>query len=140
LNHAQKLVEFIPTETIILFWLAIPASKSLATWLAEQSKAVPPSPPTNIDWWVFGGLVALTPVLFLLSFLNRMAVAKLPRPTWRAWPWWKAVAATVAFTCWAFAVPGNPFVTAPALLMCIWFGATLVSTLLGLIDPIIDPQ
>jgi hypothetical protein len=35
------------------------------------------------------------------------------------------------------AVPGNPFITDPTLLMSVWVGATLVSMILGLLDPII---
>lgn len=135
----QKLVEFIPTETIVLFWLAVPAAKSLATWLAKQHGEELGASPTSIDWWMFCGLIGLTPVLFLLTFLSKLASARERPPPLSKWPWWKTVAATIAFPVWAIAVPGNPFVADPGLLVVVWVGASLVSLLLGLLDPILDP-
>jgi hypothetical protein len=130
----QRLVEFIPTETISLFWLAVPAAQAVATWLNNGQK---PVGSTWIDWLMFGSLVVLTPVLLVLVYLSGLAARKLPRPGVNEWPWWKAFAAAVAFSTWAFAVPGNPFVREPPLLMAVWFIATLVSFILALLDPII---
>jgi hypothetical protein len=129
----KRLVDFIPTETITLFWLAVPASRSLATLLPADAQ----SPPTWIDWTMFGVLVCLTPMLLVLVYLSNLASQNKPRPEIKSWPWWKALAATIAFTCWAPAVPGNPFLTNPAVLMAVWVGATVVSMVLGLLDPII---
>jgi len=132
----KALVEFIPTESIVLFWLAVPAARSLADWLAEGKS---PASPTAIDWGMLVVLIALTPALLLLAFLSQLAREHKPRPPLRRWPWWRAAAATIAFACWVFAVPGNPFVTEPALLMSAWVGSTFVSMVLGMLDPIIVP-
>jgi hypothetical protein len=130
----KRLIDFIPTETITLFWLAVPASQSLATWL-DGTK---PDAPTRIDWSMFVALLALTPILLILVYLSGLASKKVSRPPVQAWPWWKALASTIAFGTWAFAVPGNPFVRQPELLMVVWVVATLVSMVLGLLDPIVE--
>ena len=130
----KRLADFIPTETITLFWLAIPASASVYTWLSGKKH----EGPTCIDWWAFWLLLGLTPVWLLLIYLSDRASKKLPKPPLVDWPWWKALAAAIAFSTWAFAVPGNPFIQEPALLMAIWVGATLVAMFLGLIDPIVE--
>jgi hypothetical protein len=130
----KRLVDFIPTETITLFWLAVPASESLMTWLLGKK----PDRPTLLDWGLFVFLLVLTPVLLILIYLSGLASKKLPRPPVHAWPRWKAVAATIAFGTWAFAVPGNPFIQEAALLTAVWFVATLVSIILALVDPIVE--
>jgi hypothetical protein len=65
----KTLVDFIPTETITLFWLAVPASQSLATLLPKEHQ----SRPTWIDWTMFGFLLCLTPVLLVLVYLSNLA-------------------------------------------------------------------
>ncbi len=130
----QRLVDFIPTETITLYWLAVPASRSLYAYINHVAE---PVSHTAYDWWMLGGLIVMTPLLLILSYLSGLASHHLARPPVRSWPWWKALAATIAFGCWAFAVPGNPFLQNSTSLMVMWFVATVVSTILGLIDPII---
>ncbi len=129
----KQLVDFIPTETIALFWLAVPAAAALAEYLTGKK----PDGATAYDWGVYLGLLAFTPVLLVLSYLSGLAAAGATRPPVRDWPWWKAGAAAVAFAAWAFAVPGNPFLRDAPLLMAAWVVATVVSTLLALLDPII---
>jgi hypothetical protein len=46
----QRLVDFIPTETITLYWLAVPASKSLSTFL---NNGVSPTRATRLDISMF---------------------------------------------------------------------------------------
>ena len=140
-NALERLVGFIPTETVVLFWLAVPGADSLTAFLAKKAgKPIPdPAITTDIDCWVFWILVALTPILLLLAYLSRLRSARQPWPLAKSWPWWKAAAATIAFPVWAMAVPGNPFVTDPGLLMAVWVVAALVSMVLGLLDPIIAP-
>jgi hypothetical protein len=130
----KRLIDFIPTETITLFWLAVPAAASLYSWLSGNKH----KEATCLDWWAFWILLGLTPFLLLLIYLSDLASKKQPRPPLKDWPWWKALAATIAFATWAFAVPGNPFIQEPAVLMAFWVGATLVAILLGLIDPIVE--
>jgi hypothetical protein len=86
---------------------------------------------------MFATLLALTPVLLILAYLSGIASKKLPKPPFQSWPWWKTLAATIAFGVWAFAVPGNPFIVDAPVLMMVWVGATLVSMILGLVDPIV---
>jgi hypothetical protein len=133
-SAVQRLVSFIPTETIALFWLAVPAAAALTEFRTEAK----PTGATGLDWAVYAGLLALTPVLLVLSYLSGLAAAGAERPPIRAWPWWKAGASTVAFAAWAFAVPGNPFVRETPVLMAAWVVATVVSTVLALIDPIVQ--
>jgi hypothetical protein len=78
----KRLVELIPTETIALFWLAVPASQSLAEWLDGPKHAER----TPIDWAMYAVLLVLTPVLLLLVYLSGLASKKLPRPPLRQWP------------------------------------------------------
>src|SRR5262245_4624862 len=129
----KRLVDFIPTETIALFWLAVPAAAALTEhWSGEKPARAAP-----LDWWVYGGLLAFTPFLLVLSYLSGIAARNQPRPPAHDWPWWKAVAATIAFAVWAFAVPGNPFIREAPFLMAVWVAATVVSIVLALLDPIV---
>jgi hypothetical protein len=133
----DRLVEFLPMETVTIFWLAVPAAALLASEAAD-GKSV--NHPTGYDWAVYLVSVTLTPVLLLLKFLSeakRGADGKLPR---RAdWPWWKMGAATAAFALWALAVPGNPFMTTPGQLMLMWAVAAVVTVVLGFVDKIFFP-
>ncbi len=128
----KELVEFIPTEAITLFWLGVPATRTLSSLIWSK-----PVQPNFLDYAVLLGLVGFTPALVILSFLSSLSRQHVDWPEWRRWPWWKALAACIAFGVWAFAVPGNPFITNPAILVVIWPGAAFVSTLLGLLDPIV---
>lgn len=130
----DKLVEFIPVETITLFWLAVSAAKALAEQRVGPDKV--PCHPTPEDWVVFWVALALTPVLFLLAYLSKLAPKEWPPPPWKKWPWWKAGASTAAFAAWAFAAPGNPYFQDTASVLFAWVVAAAVSTLLTLLDPI----
>ena len=144
----QRLVNFIPVESITLFWLAVPAAKALKEpletggsdgirrWLCEN--------PHGLYWLVYGAVLALTPAFLLLVFLSRAATLKddkgekLPRPDAITWPWWRAAAAMVAYGVWGLAVPGNPlFGGSEVATMFFWVVAFIASTLLSLIDPIV---
>ena len=129
----KALVDFIPTETITLFWLAIPLSA--AAW--EKWHGTKPTAATDLDWIVFWSLFGVTPLLLMLVFLSGLASANKPKPKLGELPWWRAIASLIAFPSWTFAVPGNPFVRDPVYLMGMWFVATFVSMLLGLLDPIV---
>jgi hypothetical protein len=134
-NAIDRLVEFIPVETVTIFWLAVPAAALLARESATDQHPV--AHPTAYDLGVYFALIALTPVLLLLKFLSqspRDDAGKLPG---RAdWPWWYMGVATVAFALWALAVPGNPFLTTPGRLMIMWSIAAAVTMILGYLDKI----
>lgn len=129
----EALVKFLPTETVTLFWLAIPAAKALGEWQGLKG-----GPPTLWDWIAGGLLWLLTPVLFLLAYLSAEATTNRPRPKLHEWPRWRPIATVIAFPVWAMAVPGNPFITDSRLLMAVWVVAALVSMLLALLDPIVE--
>ena len=62
----QRLVEFIPLESITLFWLAVPAANALAP--AEQKR--------EWYWGVYVGVMILTPLFLLLVYWSRKAILK----------------------------------------------------------------
>ena len=136
-NALQRLVEFIPIESITLFWLAVPACEALYRY----SQSIPPEQniqrPTAWDWCLYIGMLVFTPVLLLLVYLSAKAAQGDGFPSLRKWPWWRALASTIAFAVWALAVPGNPYIDDRQLLMGVWVGAFLVSLLLSLFDPIV---
>jgi hypothetical protein len=117
------LIKYIPTESVTLYVAAasaVPALKSL-----------------NIDekfiYWFFG---LLTPVLFALILIGKRKAAGV-KPL-ADWPWWKTVAATVAFFVWALAVPGQPDIpgdTSGAIAAVL---ALIISTFLSILEPIFD--
>lgn len=129
----KRLVDFIPTETIALFWVAVPAS----TAFYEYMKGRKPTAATEYDWIMFFAIWGLTPILLMLVYLSKLASDDKPPPGWSKLPWWRSIASVIAFPTWALAVPGNPFVREVAVLMLVWVGATVISVLLTLADPII---
>lgn len=135
----DRLVEFIPVETIAIFWLAVPAVALLAKEADPNGPAV--AHPNGYDWSVYFVVMALTPVLLLLKFLSqapRGAGGRLPPAA--AWPWWPMAAAAASFAVWALAVPGNPFLTTPGQLMLMWAVAAAVTAVLGYVDKIVAPR
>ncbi|HZZ82605.1 MAG TPA: hypothetical protein VFE62_29170 [Gemmataceae bacterium] len=144
----NRLVEYLPIETVAVFWLAVPAAALLAGE-AEIAKvqavgvAVGPTAvdhPSVYDWIVFFSVLAATPILLLLQFLSQVqrdVNGKLPG--WRNWPWWRMLASTLAFGLWAMAVPGNPFLTSPGRLMAVWAIAAVGTAILGYLDKILRP-
>lgn len=136
-NALQRLVEFIPIESITLFWVAVPACEGLYRYFKSIPDEQKLPRPTNWDWWLYGGMIVFTPFLLLVVYLSAKAAKKEKFPKLKTWPWWRAFASALAFSVWALAVPGNPYVDNRQLLMGIWAGALLVSFLLGLFDPIV---
>jgi hypothetical protein len=125
-NALNALVGYIPTEVITLYVTALSADAALHSTFPLINAA-------TILWFFVG----LTPILLLLIYLSKVAATgdKLPGP--RLWPWWKMVAATIAFFVWALAVPGNPYLHDAAAAVA-GFGAMLVSTLLSVMTPIFE--
>ena len=125
-NALNALVGYIPTEVITLYVAALSAEAALHS-------TVPAIDAATILWFFVG----LTPLLLLLIYLSKVAATgdKLPGP--REWPWWKMVAATIAFFVWALAVPGNPYLRDAAAAVA-GLGAMLASTLLSIMTPIFE--
>lgn len=139
-NAIERLVEFIPIETITIFWLAVPAVALVASEAAAPETAV--AHPNLYDWCVYFALLVLTPALLLLKFLSqapRGENGKPQLPPRADWPWWKMAASALAFALWALAVPGNPFLTTPGQLMLMWAVAAAATAVLGYVDKIVSP-
>ncbi len=88
-------------------------------------------------YWAF---VVLTPVLFLIVYLGKRRIQKLPLwpASWRQLPIWKIIASTIAFAVWALAIPDAPYFEGAAGHVVAAFCALAVSTFLTLFDPIFD--
>ena len=96
------------------------------------------SPAPSLASYV-GGII-LTPIVVWLVYAGRARGAGRKVPTkLRAWPKWEMVAATVAFTVWAGALPGSPlasldFYSAPVVGVAV----LVVPVLLGLFAPVVS--
>jgi len=124
-NAISALVKYIPTEVITLYVAAVSAS------VAVQA-SVPVLQVINI----YVGFAIVTPVLLLLLYLSKLAAEKKPWPRVKNLPWWKMLAAGIAFAVWALAVLGHPYTTTEAGTILAGFGAVLVSFVLSVLEPI----
>jgi hypothetical protein len=118
----EGLTKYIPIETITLFVAAMATMTALTAMFPAVTK-----------WHVYGLCAAFTPLILWLSALNTFrksgATGSFP------WPWWRMVAATVAFLVWSLSVP--PMLE-EAQRPIAGLGALLVSTFLTLFDPLFD--
>lgn len=130
-NALEALVKYVPTESVTLYVAAASAGEALAATFPFFTPV--------FSYWFFAGL---TPILFLLIFAGkRRAQALPPFPPLRRWPWWKLVASFVAFLSWGLAVPNHPYATGSALRGAAFaFGAVFVSTLLSILEGVIEPK
>jgi|SRR5687767_806843 len=128
-NALSMLVKYIPTESITLYIAALSAAAALKSF---SSRVTP-----EFIYWFFG---ILTPVLVLIIYFGKRKVAKLQPtiPSLLEWPWWKTIAATIAFLIWALAVPTNPYVDDPLQSALVGFLAVFVSTILSVLEPLFD--
>lgn len=118
------LTKYIPTEAVTLYVAAVSASSAL--------ESVFPNLGVEIIYWSFA---VLTPVIFLLVYMNQRLSKKLRlMPKLAKWPWWRMIAATVAYLVWALAVPNNPYITTDAGAILAGVGAVFVSSFLSLLD------
>lgn len=91
-------------------------------------------------WRIFYITLCITPMTVLVIYAVKLKKLGLspPRPlNPKTWPMWEMIAATLAFTAWAFGLPQSPFKDLP------WYNGgfaslvlVLASTLLGLIAPL----
>ena len=127
-NTIGTLVKYIPTEVVTLYVAAASTTQAVHSAM--------PSFDGRITYWAFG---VLTPVIFMLVYGSKRASSGLPLfPPIAQWPWWRMVAATIAFLVWALAVPGNPYIVGDVGAVAAGFGAIVISTLLSLLEPIFE--
>lgn len=126
-NAASMLVKYIPTESITLYvatMSALPALKNVKEGLTE--------------WHIYFFYGVCTPVIFALILFGQLKAKKLALKSVLDYPWWKTVAATIAFFFWALAVPGEPNIKGDTSGVVAGLAALLGSTLLSLLDPLLD--
>jgi hypothetical protein len=127
-NALSMLVKYIPTESITLYVAsasAVPALKNL--WPKLDEVAV----------YCFFGVV--TPILFALILIGKRKAAGIEgKALWKNWPWWKNIAATIAFFVWALAVPGLPDIPGDTSGAIAGVFALFISTFLSILEPIFD--
>jgi hypothetical protein len=128
-NALSMLVKYIPTESITLYIAALSAGVALQKFSPHIT--------AKFIYWFFA---ILTPLLVLVIYFGKRKVAKLQPsvPRLGEWPWWKTIAATIAFLVWALAVPGNPYVSEPLQSALVGFLAVFVSTILSVFEPLFD--
>jgi hypothetical protein len=118
------LFGYIPTEVLTLYVATLAA-------VQQEGKVIP------TDWLVFWIFLFATPVIVWLVYGGKLMTLRIKAPlNFGAWPIWEMLAATIAYTAWAFALPHSPFTEYP------WYSSALsglavlvVSTLLGLVAP-----
>lgn len=128
-NALSMLVKYIPTESITLYIAALSAVEAL--------KSFSPHLTAKFIYWFFA---ILTPILVLVIYFGKRKVARIQPtiPPLREWPWWKTIAATIAFLIWALAVPSNPYVEGALKSALVGFLAVFVSTILSVFEPLFD--
>ena len=127
-NALSALIKYIPTEIVTLYVATLSAAPVLKT--IDDTKNYP-----EVIYWLY---IVLTPLLFLLIYISGLRTVGTALPPVLQWPWWKAIASTVAFAVWALAVPGNAYIKPEAGALA-GLAALFVSTLLTLLEPIFSP-
>lgn len=124
----NKLVGYIPTETTTLYVAASSVQAALNEIWPKLGQAT--------FYWLF---TVLTPLALLAVYAGKRAsVGQAAFPPVAKWPWWRMIAATIAFLVWALAVPGHPAIGDSAVKKVVAaFGAILVSAILSLLEPIV---
>lgn len=123
----DALTQYIPTESVTLYIGAVAITPALISETGYE----------QIGQWLYWLFALLTPALLLLVLVSKRAAAgESPKPP--RLPWWKMIAATIAFLVWALAVPNNPYITTDALAIIAGFGAIFVSLILSLLEPIFE--
>lgn len=124
----HMLTGYIPTEVITLYVAAMTATSNQTTQAAGAT------------WTCFWIALCLTPATVLIVFAAKLRNLGLTLPQAfnpKTWPVWEMIAATIAFSAWAFGLPKSPFTALS------WYNSgiaslslVLASTLLGLVSPL----
>lgn len=116
---------YIPTEIISLYLPAVGVVTALDGLHVLAN--------TKTAYWAF---VALTPVISLVIYLRKRAVAGMKIwPLGGEFPSWEMTAATLVFAAWGLAIPENPDINSPALSVVSGFVALVTWTLLSVVEP-----
>jgi hypothetical protein len=137
----QVLFGYIPTEVLTLYVAVVAAIHPSVTPPAD-SKVPQAAPITSVDWATLYIFLVATPIILWIVYATKLKAAEKPLPVaLSSWPVWEMFAATVAYSAWAFALPGTPFRKFS------WYSAGLagvavlvVSTVLGLLAPLFQKK
>lgn len=127
-NTVEQLTRYVPTEVVTVYVALIGAMQEAQAGM-------------NAKWVAFWIILLTTPIVAWLLLAAKLRANGMDLPIKPSeWPWWKAIAASIAFTAWAFALPQGPFSSLP------WYSGSygsvaIVATtaLLGLVGSINDP-
>jgi hypothetical protein len=101
-NVVNQLTRWIPTETIALYVALLPLLGTVA--------AVNPNYKTH--WILFYAILVADPIIVVLIALSKApeTEGKFGIPNWTGfkWPVFAIVTSMIAFSAWAFALPGTP--------------------------------
>jgi hypothetical protein len=121
-NALAILTKYIPTEIVTIY---VPA-----VGVAEALKYTKES--------IYVAFLLLTPVILFLVLQGQRKANGLALLTWATAPVWRFFAATVAFAVWGLSVPSPPFLSETEGALIAGFAAMAVSTLLSLIEPLVE--
>ncbi|HXH73276.1 MAG TPA: hypothetical protein VNI58_10720 [Mariprofundaceae bacterium] len=131
-DGVAALTKYIPTESLTMYVAVVSSQKALETVSSTITAAS-----------AYKFFIVLTPLIMLGLYFRGLALAghewKLPP---RSWPWWRMIAATVAFSAWALAIPGNPVIDPQSQAggAVAALAALFVSMFLSLLAPLFERQ
>ncbi len=99
----SAVAAYVPTEIIAIYTLVI-------------ATAIDPSitgdKETPLSIGAFLGFLGATPFFVWLVFVVKKIASDHDKhilKSWRSWPWWEAISATIAFTAWSAMMPHSAF-------------------------------
>lgn len=125
----STIVAYIPTEVVTTYVAILAALGSIASQSSLEKW---------VTFWVFLGFTPVaTWVVYAVKLKGRNALKGLK---FKQWPWWELFSASLAFTVWAYALPGSAFSSLS------WYkpglgtaGLLFISFLLGMLAPLFQP-
>jgi hypothetical protein len=101
-NVVNQLTRWIPTETIAIYVALLPLLGTLAKH----------NPNYRTHWILFYAILVADPIIVVLIGLTKASETdgKFGIPKWTGfkWPVFAIVVSMIAFSAWAFALPGTP--------------------------------
>ncbi len=128
------IAAYIPTEIVTVYVAVLAAvgiTVSDASSTVSGAVAIAPVAP-------YVGFIVLTPIVVWGLYAVKVVTAgkRLPR-SFKAWPKWEMIAATISFAVWGAALPASPLLTFSWFNVAVGGVAVLiVSMLLGVFSPL----
>lgn len=131
-DSVAALTKYIPTESLTMYVAIVSSQKAV-------SSVFPAITPAS----AYALFIILTPLIMLGLYFRGLALAEHEwRISPRLWPWWRMIAATIAFSAWALAIPGNPVIDPGNMAggAVASLAALFVSVFLSLLAPLFERQ